>query len=805
MKLKRTIAMLLVAGMMLSIVPAFAADDNSLAPVAPATETQIVEAPVETPVTPPAETPVAPPAASASAPASASSEASVPASSTASSTAASSEVPVPSSSTSEDIIVAPDSTSALPQGELVDGGVADLGEDGAAPEVLDANDEKLTAFMTRLYKSCFDREPDAGGLAAWVGYLKKGMSGTDVTVHFFHSQEFSNLNTIDTEFLNKLYFVVFNRAVDPSGAESWIRAMADEGLSRDWVLSNVLASPEFANVCRDYGIQQGSYKSTQPRDQNPLITKFVNRMYSVFLGRKGEEGGLNAWCGVFLNRTMTGTNFAYELSRSQEFLNRKLDDVKYINVLYNAAFGRDAENAGLAAWLLTLDQGMSREYVLNGIINSIEFSNICREYGVVQGKYEVTQPRDKDPKQTYFVNNLYKSIFGRQGDEGGLNTWTLAVQKGASGSSLIKNFLGTAEFTNRRLSNQEIVEVLFKALFDRSATGSDLINWGNKLNTYTVQNVAEQMMKVSKEFQEYCKRQNINAGLGGTLKVTANGQVIQGEAEDVLSCIVNGEIGGFANTGFNTRASIEAFKAQAVAAYTWIQYQYAHGNPQPTVAYLANPSSTIRDAVRDVLGVRVLYNGAPALTTYFASCAGRTNSAASVWGSTDLPYLAEVASPYDGISENRNYEVTRVLDEKQMEAIGNKVFGGSRRVKYYSNRADWLTVTSADSNHYVRSVRYGLEWHKDSGADAGWYKYPSTNGNYFVEKANEAVKIEGGCMRSPAFTVKYNGNRTWSFHFWGYGHGVGMSQWGAYGYAKDAGWNYQQILQHYYPGTTLAS
>ncbi|MEG2673256.1 MAG: DUF4214 domain-containing protein, partial [Ruthenibacterium sp.] len=263
MKLKRTIAMLLVAGMMLSIVPAFAADDNSLAPVAPATETQIVEAPVETPVTPPAETPVAPPAASTSAPASASSEASVPASSTASSTAASSEVPVPSSSTSEDIIVAPDSTSALPQGELVDGGVADLGEDGAAPEVLDAN---VTAFMTRLYKSCFDREPDAAGLAAWVGYLKNGMSGTDVTMHFFHSQEFSNLNTIDTEFLNSLYYVVFNRAVDESGAESWIRAMGEDGLSRDWVLSNVLASPEFANVCRDYGIQQGAYKSTQPRD-----------------------------------------------------------------------------------------------------------------------------------------------------------------------------------------------------------------------------------------------------------------------------------------------------------------------------------------------------------------------------------------------------------------------------------------------------------------------------------------------------------------------------------------------------------
>src|SRR5579862_3557181 len=36
----------------------------------------------------------------------------------------------------------------------------------------------------------------------------------------------------------------------------------------------------------------------------------------------------------------------------------------------------------------------------------------------------------------------------------------------------------------------------------------------------------------------------------------------------------------------------------------------------------------------------------------------------------------------------------------------------------------------------------------------------------------------------------------------GWGHGVGMSQWGAYGYARH-GWSYRQILAHYYPGTTL--
>lgn len=42
-----------------------------------------------------------------------------------------------------------------------------------------------------------------------------------------------------------------------------------------------------------------------------------------------------------------------------------------------------------------------------------------------------------------------------------------------------------------------------------------------------------------------------------------------------------------------------------------------------------------------------------------------------------------------------------------------------------------------------------------------------------------------------------------AFTTYGYGHGVGMSQNGANHYASYAGWNYQQILQHYYPGTYI--
>ena len=530
-KCKQIIASLLVFGMMLSGVPTFAAED-SLAASSVAVqggETSLVPpetpiAPPETPIAPP-ETPIAPPA-SVSTPASASSEATVPASSTStapssalpssiapsSSSTASSEVLVPPTSLPETVISAPSSDAALPQGELV-GGTADLGANNAAPEVLDANEASLKAFMTRLYKSCFNREPDEAGLAAWVGYLKTGMSGTDVTIHFFHSEEFKNLNVDDKEFLNRLYYVVFDRAVDESGS-SWLRAMGDDGLSRDWVLGNVLASPEFATVCRNYGITQGSYKSTQPRDQNPLLTQFVNRMYSVFLGRKGEEAGLNAWCTAFANKTIDGAHFAYQLSRAQEFINRNLDDTAYINVLYNAAFGRNADDAGLAAWLLTLDHGMSRDYVLWGIINSIEFSNVCRQYGVTQGKYEVTQPRDLYPLVTQYVNNLYTSLLGRRGNETELNENVNKLRSGKTGAALTQEIAASAEFMARGLSDSDCVNVFHLALFGRAASAAELANY----TQYLILNSREALLAVlggSAEFAAYCQKLSITPGRFG--------------------------------------------------------------------------------------------------------------------------------------------------------------------------------------------------------------------------------------------------------------------------------------------------
>ncbi len=58
-------------------------------------------------------------------------------------------------------------------------------------------------------------------------------------------------------------------------------------------------------------------------------------------------------------------------------------------------------------------------------------------------------------------------------------------------------------------------------------------------------------------------------------------------------------------------------------------------------------------------------------------------------------------------------------------------------------------------------------------------------------------------MRSAAFDVEFDG-KTFTFTNYGWGHGVGMSQVGANGFAK-RGWTYKQILEHYYTGVEIVN
>lgn len=237
-------------------------------------------------------------------------------------------------------------------------------------------------FVQRLYTEVLGRNADPSGLAAWTNVLKNGTEqGAKVAQGFIDSTEFKNRNLSNEAYLKVLYRTFFDREPDASGLQAWLKVL-DSGLSRLHVFKGFAESDEFTKICTAYGIDRGNANLTAPRDQNEGVTKFVVRCYRLCLGREADESGLNAWCEAILSGKNTAKDVAYGFIFSNEFQKKNLSDKEYVTVLYKVFMDRNPDTSGLNAWIKVLSQGKSRLHVFNGFADSTEFKKICDSYGV---------------------------------------------------------------------------------------------------------------------------------------------------------------------------------------------------------------------------------------------------------------------------------------------------------------------------------------------------------------------------------------------------------------------------------------
>ena len=241
---------------------------------------------------------------------------------------------------------------------------------------------------------------------------------------------------------------------------------------------------------------------------------------------------------------------------------------------------------------------------------------------------------------------------------------------------------------------------------------------------------------------------------------------------------------------------LEALKAQAAAARTYtlsklgrtvekhpdadvctdITCCQAYIDPDQAAANWGDNAAAytakITSAVSETDGMAVLYDGQPIQAVFFSSAAGRTVDAVEVWGNS-VPYLTGVDSPEGDEVPNYHSTVTFTLEEFKSKLLAQ--------------------YPDADL----------------SGDPAGWFQNTVPNSAGGVEQVDVGgVTVSGGALRtllglrSTSFTVTA-GSQGVTFSVTGYGHGVGMSQYGANALAKQ-GKTYDEILKWYYTGVEVA-
>ena len=241
----------------------------------------------------------------------------------------------------------------------------------------------VTAFVTRCYRLMLEREPDVDGLNDWCALLLAGRrSGASLVDSFFVSEEFQNRGLSREELVNILYRTMLNREADEDGRSDWVALLGD-GVSGHYIINGFATAPEFVAICNQYGITAGTPDNLEWRDRNLGVTRFVNRCYTVALGREGEADGLNDWCRKLLSRALTPKQVAEQFVFSAECIGKNLNNLDFVTLLYRLYMGREPDAGGLSDWIGLLDNGrMTRRQVSAAFAASPEFTGIVQSYGL---------------------------------------------------------------------------------------------------------------------------------------------------------------------------------------------------------------------------------------------------------------------------------------------------------------------------------------------------------------------------------------------------------------------------------------
>ena len=241
---------------------------------------------------------------------------------------------------------------------------------------------------------------------------------------------------------------------------------------------------------------------------------------------------------------------------------------------------------------------------------------------------------------------------------------------------------------------------------------------------------------------------------------------------------------------------LEALKAQAAAARTYTLYKLQTGGNHGETADICTDSTCcqayiseeraranwgaeadayeakVEQAVQETDGQTILYGGVPILAVFHSSSAGLTRASGEVWVN-DLPYLQAVSSPEPGEQIPNYYSRA----EFSADDLRKKLLEAFRSADLTGDVSTWLRNPVTDRAGSVVT------------AEAGGLTVKGT-------QIRSALGLRSACFTWEAAEDGL------TFYVTGYGHGVGLSQYGANEMAAE-GADYREILTHYYTGVTV--
>lgn len=276
---------------------------------------------------------------------------------------------------------------------------------------------------------------------------------------------------------------------------------------------------------------------------------------------------------------------------------------------------------------------------------------------------------------------------------------------------------------------------------------------------------------------------------------------------------------------------VEALRAQAVAARTYLAWTLVRGRSADGLRYGFDICATTQcqvyagtevvlgpdggrwlDAISATSGEILVFSGQPAQTLYSSSAGSRTRANQDIWGGDPKPYLQPVDSPEAGVTPYERWEITldvealrRILDRSgtsigsvisEIEVTDPGEGNGPRQLVIVS---DFGRTAIAATEVRDRFNAYGPQLYPGllPATRPGGGRWPQAFLSYTFDVSYRPDDGDPPPEQLPSEDVPSLGTVTFVGEGWG--HGIGMSQWGAKALA-DSGASYADILAHYYGG-----
>lgn len=243
---------------------------------------------------------------------------------------------------------------------------------------------------------------------------------------------------------------------------------------------------------------------------------------------------------------------------------------------------------------------------------------------------------------------------------------------------------------------------------------------------------------------------------------------------------------------------------------------------------VASEKASTNKAVNDTAGQVLSYDGKIIESLFYSSSGGHTANVKNVWGSS-LPYLSGVPDPYEPEDVPRHSWSATLTNEEISEIFKNNGNDIGTLISLTATtdetgRTYRLTAEGTNGTHTLTRQSTYSPFYSKGVLSQKYVLSPNSTGArtlYVLSKkgkgtlsAKTAIDSKGNkiSLSGDFDIISANGKETYdcgditsyTFVGGGWGHGVGMSQYGAMGMA-DAGFTYDEIVYHYFPGTELIS